>query len=45
MPSRKDNVDIIRGMVLAAAAARANGKAVNCEVSEDFAMFLRASFS
>jgi hypothetical protein len=37
VPSRKDNIDIIRGMVLAAAAARANGKAVNSEVTEDFA--------
>jgi hypothetical protein len=35
--SRKDNVDIIRGMNWAAAAARANGKAVGSEVTEDFA--------
>jgi hypothetical protein len=37
VPSRKDNVDIIRGMTLAAAAARAKGEAVNVEIGEDFA--------
>jgi len=36
VPSRKDNIDIIRGMALAAAAAVAKGEAVNTEVREDF---------
>ena len=36
MPSRKDNIDIVRGMALAAAAAKAKGEAVNTEVTEDF---------
>ena len=36
MPSRKDNIDIVRGMTLAAAAARAKGEAVVTEVTEDF---------
>ena len=36
MPSRKENIDIIHGMALAAAAARANGEAVSTEVREDF---------
>jgi hypothetical protein len=35
VPSRKDNVDIIRGMNWA--AAKANGEAVGSEVTEDFA--------
>ena len=37
MPSRKDNIDIVRGMALAAAAAVAKGDAVHTEVTEDFA--------
>ncbi len=37
VPSRKDNIDIIRGMALSAAAAIAKGEAVNTEVVEDFA--------
>jgi hypothetical protein len=37
VPSRKDNVDIIREMALAAARARAGGEAVNAELGEDFA--------
>lgn len=36
MPGRKDNIDIIRGMTLAAAAAAAPGGAVNVPVKEDF---------
>ena len=36
MPSRKENIDIIRGMTLAAAAAAAPGEAVNTQVTEDF---------
>ena len=36
MPSRKENIDIIRGMALAAAAAAAPSEAVNTEVTEDF---------
>jgi hypothetical protein len=36
VPSRKDNIDIIRGMALAAAAALAAGEAVSTEVREDF---------
>ncbi len=36
MPSRKDNIDIVRGMTLAAAAAGAKGEAVVTEVTEDF---------
>jgi len=37
VPSRKDNIDIIRGMALSAAAARAKGEAVRTELTEDFA--------
>jgi hypothetical protein len=34
--SRNDNVDIIRGMALQAAAAVANGQGVHTEAKEDF---------
>jgi hypothetical protein len=37
VPSRKDNIDIIRGMALSAAAAMAEGDAVRTELTEDFA--------
>jgi len=37
VPSRKDNIDIIRGMALSAAAAVAKGEAVRTELEEDFA--------
>ena len=36
VPSRKDNIDIVRGMALSAAAAVAKGDAVHTEVTEDF---------
>jgi len=36
VPSRKENIDIIRGMALAAAAGAAPSEAVNTEVTEDF---------
>jgi len=37
VPSRKDNIDIIRGMTLAAAAGVAQGEGVATKVEEDFA--------
>jgi len=37
VPGRKDNIDIIRGMALSAAAAMAEGDAVRTELTEDFA--------
>jgi hypothetical protein len=37
VPSRKDNIDIVRGMALSAAAARAKGEAIRTELTEDFA--------
>jgi hypothetical protein len=37
VPSRRDNIDIIRGMTLSAAGALAKGEAVRTELEEDFA--------
>jgi hypothetical protein len=37
VPSRKENINIIRGMVLRAAAAMARNDAVGTDVHEDFA--------
>ena len=37
MPSRKDNIDVIRGMALSAAVAMAKGDAVRTGLEEDFA--------
>jgi hypothetical protein len=36
VPSRKDNIDIVRGMALQAAAARFKDEAVSTGITEDF---------